>query len=1395
MSEGEAALSAGETAMSEQAPTLDPIHLPLPGSRLIEASAGTGKTFTIALLYLRLVLGPRDEHDSDAFPRPLTPPEILVVTFTNAATQELRERIRARLVEAADAFQPDTSTAATGGDADSGSGAGAPGTASGPAEGASGAGLEGGPMPGMASVAPRDGFTAPPERPAPEEAPSRNTTTDLFAGTAAPGSLDEAAESGASGTGTSGDHSTGMLNVASTEGFTASPLGPGADKAPPTEQAPPRNQAADPLLALRDSYPRESWPAYARRLRLAAEWMDEAAVSTIHAWCHRMLREHAFDSGSLFALAMELDQSAMNLEIARDYWRSFYYALEPEELGVITRHWKSPDALNQAVDQLRVHADALPEAPEPATTLANARQERERILEELKAPWREWIDDLQQQIEEAASRKAFDGKKLNVKNRTNWFDKLRSWAHDPEAIHPGLTDAAWQRLTPEGMAEIWKDGSPIAHPALEATEPLKARLDSLPEPFADLLSHAVHWMAKRRNMVQRRRAELGPDDLLHHLDAAFQGEAGETLATRIRQQFPVALVDEFQDTDPVQYRLFDHVYQLADNHQDCAVLLIGDPKQAIYAFRGADIHTYLKARRDTQGRHVTLGTNFRSAAAMVGAVNRVFAHAEANLASGAFLFRQGEEDPVPFQSVAAKGRKDALVRQGTPQPALSLWHLEAEAGIGKGAYINELAERCASEMARLLNEGQAGQTGFAHREDDSFRPLAPSDLAVLVNSGSEARAIRRALLQRGVRSVYLSDKEGVYETEAAAELELWLAACAEPDNARALRAALASPSLGLTLAELDALNGGDQQDELAWEARVMQFRDYHRQWWQRGVLPMLHQMLADFAVPGRLLTVPEGERRLTDLLHLGELLQQASTELDGEHALLRHLREAIGRPQEQSEAHKLRLESDADLVQVVTIHKSKGLEYPLVFLPFIAAARQTKKDDLPLRWHDDEGRLRLSLEADEAIRERADHERLSEDMRKLYVALTRARHATWLGLAPLEQLEHSAIGRLIGGDAPLDGQSLRPALEPLDDTHHPDGSTDDGARMISVCEAPARDATPVPSREDTTPLAPARSPSRRIREHWWIASYSALGYSQRQASDTADEPSLPSEPTTPGEESAREVHDEPRDSGSLPLHGGPAGEGALHAFPRGPSAGTFLHGLLEWAGEQGFARVAEDADLRDETIARRAKRRGWEHQIPALRAWLPELLSAELPLPGGDADAGGTTPLRLDRLSRYRVEMEFWLAVHQVDTRQLDTLVSRHTLGGRARPALDPDRLNGMLKGFIDLVAEHQGRYYVLDWKSNHLGADDAAYAPEAMTEAVLAKRYDVQYCLYLLALHRLLKARQPGYDIERHLGGALYVFLRGSRSPSRGVHAECPPRELIEGLDALFRAAEEAAA
>lgn len=1449
---------------TEQPRRVEPLHFPLWGSRLIEASAGTGKTYTIAALYLRLVLGhgergtasldaayPPDvdmgflegakpPQEATAFREALTPPKILVVTFTEAATLELRDRIRARLAEAAAFFRASAEAVEAG------------------------AGLD-------------------------VMVPGSVPDQDLVGGQLAP-------------------------DIASA----------GDDLAVLPK--------ADPFLqGLRDAYPASQWSERAHTLQLAAEWMDESAISTIHGWCNRMLREHAFDSRGLFNQTLSTDTSELLAEACRDYWRNFCQGLPLEAARVLQGWWDDPDALQKEVQSLLSDLDALSgEGRSPAEAIGEAQAQRVQQLQALKAPWREgWIDELGAMLDAgrekpAASRKGkgcaapvsdapngrafptgwLNGSKLRTNSQIQWLQLLRDWADDVERDNLGLTDAALKRLTPDGLRDAFgkdvdaEDPALVAmleHPALAAIAALPGKLAALPDGRQAMLLHAARWIEARYRRARDQRSEMSFDDLLRQLAQALASEGGERLAERIRTQFPVAMIDEFQDTDPVQYSIFDRVYRVEKNCPEQALILIGDPKQAIYAFRGADIHTYLRAREATRGRHYTLDTNFRSSKAMVGAVNHVFEVAEQR-PGGAFRFGAVSDDgdgagaavSLPFLAVKAQGRKEIwqdTTYPGGAAPALVAWTMPEDAGnrlnaktghVSKGAYTAHYAEVTAREIARLLQAGAEGQAGFAspvrlaeqpgHAGGGDSRRVSgvrPADIAVLVNSGREADAVRKALRTQGIRSVYLSEDESVYASPVVPALLRWLQAAAEPASGRLLRAALGTALCGLDALQLERL----VHDELHWEERVAQFQRYREIWRSQGVLPMVRHMLQDFGVVPRLLA-QGGERQLTDLLHLSELLQQASTRLEGEHALVRYLQEQRDAPEGEREARRQRLESDDARVRVVTVHKSKGLEYPLVFLPFFCAVRPVEARDALLRWHDADGQLRLvpGRSADDEIVAAADAERLGEDLRKLYVALTRARHATWVGLGALENLHRSAAGHLLGlGDESGDGHRLFAALQEqvdqwregvapcvvaVEEASLPaDGQDEGGMTQAAVWSPSERASGRGAVAWKTPPMLPGQSWPR-----WWIASYSAL-----EVEDVATTLSPSDSPSERGAHEAVAAHGDAErvkpaagdgweagrnvaesdapygdsaltdtwaeqraadavwqrhlvqaaEASALAVVDSEQGAGGLgssvHDFARGPQAGTFLHGLLEWAGRQGFAALAKDpARLAEQVRWRLQRMPDWQPWQSLLTDWLVRLLTQPLlldaggrgrapestldaPVDAGHAPSDGGSCFTLAGLRQYQVEMSFMLAVQDIDLPALDAWVRQHTFSGAARPPLLPGQLNGMLKGFIDLVFEHEGRFYVLDYKSNWLGASDEAYRDETMQAAVLAHRYELQYLFYLLALHRLLKVRLPDYDYDRHVGGALYLFLRGSGAPSRGVFAARPPRAVIEALDAAF--------
>src|SRR5450830_382345 len=1107
---------------------LDPLSMPLQGLQVIEASAGTGKTWTVAALYVRLVLGHTEAGLNTE--RALFPPQILVMTFTDAATAELRGRVRERLAQAARCF------------------------------------------------------------------------ADSEAG---------------------------------------------------------RAEADDFLLSLRDQVPEADWSACAARLDIAAQWMDDAAIFTIHGWSSRMLRQHAFDSASLFEQQRVEDGDALRLAAAQDYWRRWCYPLALEQIGAIAPLGGTPQAL----------------------------------LERLQPLW--------SLAERAPGQAPYAG---------------------PE---------------PDALVARWAQAE--AHAALADIDALCLHLQAEPDIGPYWLAHAAREIGAAYQAVKAQQAQFDFSDLLQRLYHALQAPDGR-LAAAIRQQFPVALVDEFQDTDPWQYGALARIYQGPEAQAlGTGLVMIGDPKQAIYSFRGADLATYLQARAQAQAIH-TLSGNFRSTRGVVAAVNHIFSRLQQPFGA------------VPFDCVEARNPKvQPLQCAGQAQPALTVWWQQRAEPATKSALLTDMAALFASQMVRLLQQGVA----------------QPGDMAVLVRSGHEAQAIRAELARRGVRSVYLSDRDSVYATPEAHELWRILRAVAQPRSVSAVKAALLTRLWGLSWSALEAL----LHDEDAWDALIDQLHAWQKVWQQQGVLPLLHRCLHELQVPRRLMDPalaeaspegPQGERRLTNLLHLGDLLQQASQGLQGEGALIRHLEAQLRDPRASGEAAQTRLESDAHLVQVVTMHKSKGLQYPLVFLPFAAGFREDSSGD-----------------------EAADALRLAEDVRLLYVALTRAEQALWLGVTPVK------------GD--LDGKSprLRSALSRLLGREGPD---DLGAALQAWAECPdiAVLPAPAPDAQVYTPAAtePARQPAlqarRALRSGWWTASFSAL---TRELVPLSAESAVP-----PSERDAR-LEDAQADS--LPLlspelaaadSGQAALPGAWDDFPAGSRYGTLLHDLLEWQAQHGWP-IAKASTAGQASGEAAEHEREWaallarqalalkldETQAAALAPWVQQLARAELHWPGN------TQPLVLGALApaQYWAEMAFSLPVRSLSAQSLDALISAQVLPGQPRPALQPRQLEGMLTGFMDLVLEHQGRYHVLDYKSNRL----PDYAPSTLAQAVLAHRYDVQYCLYLLALHRLLKWRLPGYSPQRHLGGALYLFARGIDQPGQGVFFERPPHELIESLDQAFAA------
>ncbi|MCL1065462.1 exodeoxyribonuclease V subunit beta [Shewanella olleyana] len=1251
---------------------LNPLTLPFTGSSLIEASAGTGKTYTISGLYLRLLLGENDNENKDEVIRaPLTCEQILVVTFTNAATEELRDRIRKRIQVAFKCF----------------------------------IGLE---------------------------------TDDEF------------------------------------------------------------------VNALYQQIPESERSIALRRLDLALKSLDEAAIFTIHGFCQRILSDMAFESSLLFESEFTLDDSEFLHHAVRDFWRETCYPLPPVLAQVVANEFGSPDDLAKQLRQLLG-------ATQAKTSLITKdfnklTSELMQSLSRFKMRWPADSETALTLLHSLPLNGARFGKKADEYPKlAAMFDRLSNWVKAEHGLPP-IKDLEMLALSELKLNKGGEVPTPAEAPLLDHIERLFELINQIKPAF---LVRAKDGIKLRFALQKAQRNLMTPDDLLitlagalepseqdSSLEQASDSVVSQQLAKAIAKRFPVALIDEFQDTDPLQFAIFSAIYQQQKQLDKLSLLMIGDPKQAIYAFRGADIHTYIQARKQTQA-HYNLETNYRSSTALVNGVNQLFSQHDDPFIS----------DAIPYDVVNTPKSADnkRLTEAATNAAALRIKLLaEDDSGLNKTTARKVLAADAASEIKRLLTESQDGQCYMGNNTDPvKNKPLIAKDIAVLVRDRNEAAVMKKALSERNIGAVFLS-RDSVFKTQEAFELAIILRALANPKDERSLRSAMATELMGYNAEQIHLFN----QDEEQRQDLLDKFAHWHQLWSRHGIMPALLSLASETELIKRYLAkghtdksalanghseieisesseTESGERRLTDFRHLAELLQQKATELDGSSALINWFEQQLIEGQ-GSDEQQLRLESEQNLVQIVTIHKSKGLEYPVCFVPFISLARDNRRKPTPMLYHQND-QLIWDVEATKEGWEQYKQENLAEDLRLLYVALTRpvyvcylyiANHSRMLKAGISSQLCETAIGYLLGiTTKECDFELLK--LKALALTKD---KADNRIDAISVSDIEAIDESALVNNDNNDQDLAPKILHRGYHTPWRVGSYSGLvkHLAHEKVAPGADD-----------EDFSQEIQPQFEPHSDINPFDTELQEDAINrfTFERGANAGSFMHLVLEL-----FDFTNAENEL-PEALTKAMDQYGFDKELwtDTLYDWYLQILHTPLLTGYQQCDQqllnSQGMALTLSELTEQQklVEMEFYLPISQLKSEQLNQLLSQYGYDA----GLEFDELQGMLKGFIDLTFEYNGQYYIADYKSNHLGDDYLDYSIEAMGNAISSHRYNLQYILYTLALHRYLSLRMPNYDYQQHIGGSFYLFLRGMspQMPQSGVFFDKPPQALIEQLDVLFSA------
>ncbi|CUR53604.1 RecBCD enzyme subunit RecB [Serratia symbiotica] len=1163
----------------------DPLTIPLFGTQLIEASAGTGKTFTIGILYLRLLLG---LGKKSAFSRPLKVKEILVVTFTDTASEELRIRIQ-------------------------------------------------------------------------------NNINDLY--------------------------------MTCIYGKSKKPL----------------------FLKLLNEI--NNLSNAIKILYLAKTQIHKMEIYTIHSLCQNILNNNILKSRILFKQTLIKDEILLRQQACTDFWRRYFYPLPLDLARIIYKEWNSPkDLLYDLSDFLNISVPIIHPKQKNEETILIRHKKNIEYINSIKIHWKKVENDIKNIILQSDINKHI----YNKKNVSNWLQKINEWTIK-ETLDYTLPKEL-KKFKQSILIEKTKKNNIPYHIIFHDID----KLFSISLTLRDLIiKHAlneIHYFIKKEKKI---RSEIFFNDLINKTKYILYNVEGEKLAKNIRYQYPIAIIDEFQDTDSEQYSIFKKIYI---GHKKCGLLLIGDPKQAIYSFRGTDIFTYIRARNEINS-HYTLETNWRSSPAMVTSINKLFSQIKKP-----FLF-----DQIPFIKInsAKKNHKLLFKINNKIQPAIKFW-LQRGENVNITDYQKYMSKLCALQICNILNLGQKKQALLYNSKD--IKPVQASNITVLVRTHYEAIQIYNELNSLYVPTIYLSNQNNVFNTSEAKDLLFLLCAILTPENQLILQRGIATNLMGLDILTLFNL----KNNKNSWNLLINEFYKYNEIWKNYGIISMLYTIIKTYNIEKNILSLNNGKQYLTNILHLSQLLQETSIYLKNKDELIYWFEKQIQKPDFQSEKQKIKIENNENLVKIITIHKSKGLEFDIVWLPFISNFYQKK-----IILHHDRNTFEkiLNFNFDKKKFKLSEEERLSEDLRLLYVALTRSIYHTSIGISHIiyknnkniinVNLHQSAQNYLIQSGKLYNVNYFYDCLKKIVDNN------------ITISEDIILNQKEIQFKNNTSKEVLTKNFTRYIKNFWNVISYTSfLKNTKNSIKKIVFELNA----------NDFNIHIKNKE---IPL--------TQHTFPRGLISGKFLHKIFEklnFTQPLNQKKILEQ--LRNQDFSDK-----WQ---PILLKWINILLNTPL----------NNYNLTLSKITSQnkQCEFQFQLSINKLlKAKDFNNLIKFYDPISARCPDLSFKDVKGILQGFIDLVFYWKGKYYLLDYKSNWLGEDSNNYTQSKIENEIIEHRYDLQYQIYTLALHRYLKYRIKNYKYQYNFGGVIYLFLRGIdiKHPKNGIFNHYPNKKLIENMDYLF--------
>lgn len=1053
---------------------------------------------------------------------------------------------------------------------------------------------------------------------------------------------------------------------------------------------------------------------------------DEAAIYSIHGFCQRVLNVFPVETNSLLQQQIIPDEKEIEQSAIRDFWREHIVTMKIKKLRWLMGYWKHPDDLLKDIRPLLGFEETVDQFSHKLETVSD-EEDIEAVWQQLVSLWKSSSEEV---TEFLLHSKALNKNKVRVATVNVLFEELVDFFS--EEI-PYSLPKKWELLTASKLATcVLKNAQ---------DDRLNLPFFNLADKFGqyheqwinsqklELLIQATNSVRENVTKTKSMAQNISFNDLIEKLSTQLKSE-NISLIDKVNTMYPFAMVDEFQDTDNKQYNIFKKLYQQTDNK---TLILIGDPKQAIYSFRGADVFTYQKAKKSTHN-HYTLDTNYRSTEQYINIVNSVFEYNQ-----NAFIFNQ----LIEFSSSKANINKPKTIIDGDQHiaPLVSWIHPYSDKPVTKAAASDYFSSVCANEIYNILQQKTLLLDG---------KKVAAKDLTILVKTGKQASLMKNKLAERGISSALIL-RDSVFSSDQAREISLLLEVLNDASNIRRLSGLLSTDLFNWNARQINQL----QDDNQLLGELLEQIKDYQLLWHEKGILSMFFRLMEDQKVLFKNSGYMDGDRRITNWMHIIELLQQQASEhasfSQAQHWLMQQRESAKDNNQEE---HQLRLESDSNLVSIVTIHKSKGLQYPIVFLPFMWDVKGSRNKPKSYSYHDESGTKKIMI-LDEAQRERWHQENLGEEIRLFYVAMTRAIYRCYLGWGHIKGAGSSAIANCLftkhikkmAYPQNMEFNNANELRTPFDELNQKQHNVD-------IIESIDFQFLPKHQKKAVQKQVPAKIFNRIVQQQWRISSYSQIATSS--FTQEIDKPDYDAEKKPVNEDSIIENVDELN----------------RFNFQKGAKAGNFLHDILE---NQPFHSAIDE-----ELIRNKCREYGFEEKwVSCVAIWVEDVLQTDL---------GGFSLCQLKSGQKIS-EMEFYLCCNHLQADELNRLLHQYQYS-RPEQNFTFSSINGFLKGFIDLVFEYDGRYYIGDYKSNFLGSELNNYNEESCKEAMYHHHYHLQYMVYSIALHRYLQQRINNYDYQQHFGGVYYLFLRGmskSDTKNNGIYFHKPEHSAIQKIDRLF--------